>query len=287
MSKHTTTAPTISKALRLYTSKSGGIGKTTDTYVARFAALHGHRTIESIQPIDILSAASANAPATVRREINAFQGFVNFARSLISLPPLACAKPDDSEPQTTRFTPKERDALLSLCAREMPWFVPHLTFLFFTGARRSELCALHWRDVQLLPDGTAAFLTLRSRKGRNGRVITRRIPVHPALATAMKAIPFHPEKRVFLKDGQPISSPATINKTLAKLTAKLKIGHLSPHDARRTFASELLAHDVPDLVITDMLGHVDKRMLPVYALADDAVRKNAIGKISNPELDAR
>ena len=43
-----------------------------------------------------------------------------------------------------------------------------------------------------------------------------------------------------------------------------------------------VAENSYDLIITDMLGHVDKRMLSTYAIVGDALRRSAVEKISSP-----
>lgn len=285
------TSNTIADGLKMYLAKPGGVGVTTSKYVTAFADAHASRNIEEIMPIDItkfVSKGRKKSDSTLRREINAIQGFINFLRHGIMLSSITVRKPAEHDPQTTRFTEEERNHILTVCEEEEPWFVPHLTFLFYTGARRSELCRLRWKDVEWCEaNKEPRVVIMRSRKGARGRVIERRVPVHPALAPIIKAMRMlrrpRPEHHVFLScTGQPFNSPAGINKAFGRVAQAADLEHLTPHDARRTFGSDLLGREVSDVVITDMLGHVDKKMLKVYAVVDDSIRSNAVQKISSP-----
>ena len=286
--------------LASYLNRPGGIGTTTANYVTAFVKAHKDHTIEEIMPIDVINFVSkhksksakakskAKSDSTLRREINAIQGFLNYMREGVMLSPLTIRKPSEHDPKTTRFTEEERDRMLAVCEEEEPWFVPHLTFLFYTGARRSEVCRLKWRDIEW--DETTKdpiLVIIRSRKGARGRVIERRVPIHPVLRPTIKAMRMlrrpRPEHCVFLScTGQPINTPAGINKAFDRVADIAGLSHLTPHDARRTFGSDLLTKEVSDLVITDMLGHVDKRMLKVYAVVSDSIRASAVEKISSP-----
>lgn len=281
--------PTIGQGLSLYLNRPGGVGVTTETYVQRFVAKHRDMAIESVMPMDVTKFvwSPKKSASTIRREVNAIQGFLNFVREGIMLPPLRIRKPDEHAPKSTRFSQEQRDKMLAVCEVEEPWFVPHLTFLFYTGARRSELCKLKWADVQMSVTGEPINIVLRSRKGVKGKLKERVVPVHPALVPCLKALRMlrrpRPEHSVFLScTGQPINTPAGINKAFDRVAEAAGLGELTPHDARRTFASDLLENDVAELVITDMLGHIDRRMLKVYAVVSDDMRRKSVEKISSP-----
>ena len=265
--------------------RPGGLGKTTAAYIEKFASSNGHLAIIDVMPVDVISFASTpgKSPATIRREINSIQGFLNYMREGFDLQPMRVRKPADSDPKSSRFTTVQRERMLATAAAHYPWFVPHLAFLFYTGVRRSELCNLRWSDLEVDTMGNFVTIFVRSRKGSKGTVITRRVPVHPFLQPILHALKSRGTEHVFLSSiNKPITSPASINKVFAKVAEKAGIVDLTPHDTRRTFASELLENDVPDLLITDMLGHVDKKMLKVYAVVSDNIRRNAVEKIASP-----
>lgn len=286
---------TLMVGLSTYLNRPGGVGVTTANYVRSFAEAHKDKSVEEIMPIDVINFVTKKikgkkpkSDSTLRREINAIQGFLNFLREGLMLSALTIRKPAEHEPQTTRFTEEQRNHMLAVCEEEEPWFVPHLTFLFYTGARRSEVCRLRWCDIEWCEaNKEPKVVIMRSRKGARGRVIERRVPVHPVLGPIIKAMRMlrrpRPEHHVFLScTGQPINTPAGINKAFARVASVARLSHLTPHDARRTFGSDLLGREVSDVVITDMLGHVDKKMLKVYAVVDDGIRASAVQKISSP-----
>ena len=280
---------TLADFFPLYQARPGGVGVTTLKHVTAFVAKNPKKTLDQILPADVISFATKpnKCGSTIRREINAIQGFINFARELYSLPKITIRKPSESQPKSTRFTDSQRDKMLDTCARIEPWFVPHLTFLFFTGARRSELCRLVWQDVLLDDAGEPSTIIIRSRKGARRTVITRRIPVHPSLAPLLKAMRIlrrpTPEDRVFYsRSGVVLDTPSGINKAFDRVALAAGLSHLTPHDARRTFATALLEREVSDHLITDLLGHVDVRMLKTYAVVGDDIRRRAVEKIHSP-----
>ena len=280
--------PTIGEGLKLYLNRPGGVGVTTRKYVEAFAAKFKKTPVAQVMPMDVIRfVGTANKGlSTIRRETNAIQGFLNFLREGLMLSPLRIRKPDEADPKNTRFTEAERDHMLAVCQEEEPWFAPHLTALFYTGARRSEICRLLWRDITF-QGGEPVKIVFRSKKGKKAKERERHVPVHPVLVPYIKALRMlrkpKPDQHVFLTStGQPLHTPASINKAFDKVLAKAELEHLTPHDARRTFASGLLEKDVPELVITDMLGHIDKRMLKVYAVVDDDLRRRSVEKISSP-----
>jgi integrase len=55
-------------------------------------------------------------------------------------------------------------------------------------------------------------------------------------------------------DGRPID-PRTLNYRFAQALKQAGLPHIRIHDARHTYATWLLQHDVPLKVVSDQLGH--------------------------------
>jgi integrase len=282
--------PPLSDALPIYLGRTNPVGPTSEAYCTRFAERHPSVTVDKITPAMVLAhcQSRSKAPSTIRREIAAIQGFLNHMRLIADLQPLRIKKPASASPKSTKFSKAERDRLLAICLRDARWFYPHLLTYFLTGLRRSELIKLTWDDIIYDEADTPSIMLVRSRKGTSGRLIERRIPIHPKLAPLITQLESDqrpsPKDRVYRNSlGGPIGCSSLINKTLSPLLHKAGLSHLSTHDIRRTFASDLLAAEVSDHRISDLLGHIDLKMLKTYAVIEDNLRLDAVKRI--PTID--
>jgi integrase len=278
---------TVKDGAKLYYGRPKEVGATTASYVDAFVAKHADLCVVDVMPIDVTKFCQRPGlgGSTIRREINAIQGFLNFLRIGMNLQPLRIAKPQNNPPKDTKFNDDEKAKVMDACEDLHPWFVPHLNFLFATGARRSEMCMLTWGDILLDQDGQPDVVVLRSKKGARGTVIERHIPVNSTLKpilTAMRALrkPKDHHRVFFSRTGLPLDTPGLVNKVFADLVEAAGLPNLTPHDARRTFGTNLLDKDVPDIIITNLLGHVDKRMLATYAIVGADKRRQAVEKIA-------
>jgi integrase len=152
-----------------------------------------------------------------------------------------------------------------------------------TGARRGELLALRWRDVDL----TAAEITFArsvdvldgvvegTTKGGRSRVVPVDVDTVASLRAWRKQ---QAEKRLRLGaayddtglvftqvDGRPIH-PDTVRQLMPRLTASANVPAARLHDLRRLHATTLLLAGVPVHVVAARLGHSDPAItLRVYA----------------------
>jgi integrase len=278
--------PPIKGYFPAYLKRSGSLGATSERYATRFIASYGDQPVNWFTSHRIASMfdRSRAKPGTIRREITAIQALVNFAREAEDLPPLRVRKPPVAPPVSRFFSPKDKDTALKACEKVAPWFVPHMTFLFYTGARRSEMTRLRWSNVTLGPDGKPSMVEIVSHKGGRGRLHVRRIPLHPRLVEAMDDIlPMHGEFHDYVfrsKTGRPFSNPNIVNVVVKEILSTCGLGHMTPHDMRRTFATEMLNAGVSDHRIADLLGHMDLRMLRTYAVVEDDLRVKAVGALT-------
>ena len=153
-----------------------------------------------------------------------------------------------------------------------------LATLTFAGLRIGELCALRWRDVDLV----AGWLRVGESKTDAGR---RHVKLRGALARELRAVRARQadapaDGYVFATStgGQPSDDnirsrvlKAAVNRAnmnLAKTKlAPLPVG-LTPHSLRRTFASVLYALGEDPGVVMDEMGHTDPGLaLRVYRQA--------------------
>lgn len=139
-----------------------------------------------------------------------------------------------------------------------------LVFLVNTGARIGEAVALVWDDA------SGGQVTLRTRKG-SGAVRERRVPLNgtaEAVLDRTQAKPF------------PWVSSQAAAYGLCEAAKRAGVGDFQPHDLRRTFATRLLEEGVNPRVVADLLGHSGLGMVMRYMQAPDAVKVEAVARLS-------
>jgi integrase len=160
--------------------------------------------------------------------------------------------------------------------REAPFdkrHVPRRTIvatLVFAGLRIGELCALHWRDVDL-PNRR-----LHVRAGKTAAA-TRTIDLEPVLldelgAWAARCRNVEPDAFVFASKTQKYAIAATnvrarvVGAAVQRANENLRAAGLaelprvSPHGLRRTYVSVMLATGKDIKVTMDQVGHADSAM---------------------------
>lgn len=177
----------------------------------------------------------------------------------------------------------------------------HRLYFFFrlaayTGARRSELCALKWSDF----DGNAVLISksrvsdgknvIEQNRTKGGLNHQRRVPLDPETVREFQA---HKERqvleRLYLGDdvwkdsgyvftsesGEPIH-PDSVTRIYAKLQKKAGLRYNRLHDARHSHATELLRSGEPLHVVAHRLGHRDAMVTAtIYAHIDTEQAESA------------
>jgi integrase len=174
-----------------------------------------------------------------------------------------------------------------------PWFYPAVTFAAYTGARRGEVLAVKWSDL----DVDAGTVTIREslseprsglafKRPKNGKVRTITIGTelaailhtHKATQAEEQLLLGEAYKKgdlVFARpDGGPVT-PWNFGAAFKDLVGRAGVTPITLHDLRDTHASLLAKAGVPIEVISSRLGHscisitVD-RYLTVYQERDAA-----------------
>ena len=177
----------------------------------------------------------------------------------------------------------------------------HRLYFFFrlaayTGARRSELCALQWSDF----DGSAVLISksrvsdgknvIEQNRTKGGLNHQRRVPLD---AETVREFQAHKERqvleRLYLGDdvwkdsgyvftsesGEPIH-PDSVTRIYAKLQKKAGLRYNRLHDARHSHATELLRSGEPLHVVAHRLGHRDAMVTAtIYAHIDTEQAESA------------
>lgn len=145
-----------------------------------------------------------------------------------------------------------------------------LRLLLLTGARKSEIVAMSWEEVDC---GRTRLVLPPERSKAGGKLGERRILLNP---TAMKILvdrrPDDAAGLVFpaARGKGPITN---LQKTWATVRTKAKLGDVRIHDLRHSFASFAIADGASLPLIAKALGHSSTRVTERYAhLTDDPVQ---------------
>ena len=148
----------------------------------------------------------------------------------------------------------------------------YLTGLLVTGARRQELAALKWSDI----DFDLKKLTIAD-KSTTTLHRTREIPLAPWLESVIKSMP-KINDYVFAAPRSKLGYVQDVRKSLAPVLEHAKIKHLTPHGLRRTFSLVGEAARCPSGAIEQIMGHSVTSMKEHYkprridALREELVR---------------
>ena len=155
-----------------------------------------------------------------------------------------------------------REAKLSDIARAFAVASPRdramLVFMLDTGARRAEVAALRWVDVDL--DSRRAVLTGKGDKQRMVAISDRTADLLRAIRPAVISADDH----VFVGQRGPLT-PNGVSMVLRRLKEKAGIvGPLNPHSLRHAFGTHFVANGGDLESLRQILGHEDISTTRVY-----------------------
>jgi integrase len=252
------------------------------------------------------------APATVRRTHNVLhRALVQAVRwGWVSLNPAAAASPPPLPSRDIRPpSPEQLRLLFARAGEENPAFAVFLQLAAATGARRGELVALRWTDVDLASG--VVTIARGAVKGKDGLVVkdtkthgTRRIALDRATVALLAAHRQAAESvaracetllpddaYVFSDDPDGRSSwrPWLVTQAFARLAARSGMREVRLHDLRHFVATRLLSSGVDVRTVAGRLGHKNPNVtLSVYAhFLPEADREAAelLGRILTPAED--
>lgn len=184
-------------------------------------------------------------------------------------------------------TAEEVRALVRAADERNPTLSALIMLAALTGARRGELCALQWTDVDLtlgtvrisrsildLPDRVEEKAT-KSHQERTlalGEAGTSLLLLHRQVVLARAAIGEHevaPDGFVFSErlDGSCPYRPDRVTGFFSRVRNDLKLGHIHLHSCRHFMATQLASRgDVSARTLAGRLGHADASVsLKVYS----------------------
>lgn len=142
-----------------------------------------------------------------------------------------------------------------------------------TGMRFCELAALRWQDVDLVRGSITVCRSMvdgRVAPPKNGRI--RHLPLTSDLTLALSELQ-HVGEIVFHRGDGRMFDYNRAWKLIDHISREASIEHVSWHDLRHTFASELVERGASLLAVQRLLGHSDIQVMMRYShLGKDSLR---------------
>lgn len=165
----------------------------------------------------------------------------------------------------------------------------YVRLLIDTGARRGEICALQWKDVDFKENRItiSGNLCYTRAKGvyldtpKNGKI--RTVDVDPSVMALLQQ---HRREQlqnflgpyVFTQEDYPDPMhPQSPTRYLKKFSEKYEVPDLHPHKLRHSFASIAITNGADIASVSEKLGHSDKSVtLRMYTHADqESIKKTS------------
>src|SRR5262249_10355756 len=199
------------------------------------------------------SERKAGSGSTANKELMRLKHLLNraVAWGYLKDSPARLVKKVKEAPGRVRYlTSEEQQKLLAAAS---PTLQPYILAALQTGARRSELLALRWADVDMKA-GTVTF----SRTKNGDR---RTVPMTNTLRALLTSLPRSLDRQSLVL---PEWDPPALTVAFGRLVRNLGLADLRFHDLRHDAASTLTMAGVPQRTIMALLGHRDPRMTLRY-----------------------
>ncbi len=163
--------------------------------------------------------------------------------------------------------PREEKPLLELRRLKVRAMI---LFMYRTGVRVSELCALRRRDIDL-QDGTASIYRAKGGKSRTvhfdaetARVLTAYWQARGDTARGSGTLPAFSGRDRLGVPGNAIS-PRTVEHIVSELCNEIGIeSDVTPHSFRHGLATELVRRRVRESTVQTILGHASPQTTRIY-----------------------
>lgn len=171
----------------------------------------------------------------------------------------------------------ERERLFAACsASKYPRLHALALMAMLTGARKSELLSLKWRQLDL----DAGVATLGKTKNGDRRTLV----LLPQLVQALTPLRGDRDRFVFGSVPSRYQLPAAVDSAWRDAVARAKIPDFRFHDLRHCCASYLAQAGTPLNVIAEVLGHrkldMSRRYAHLTTQTKAAAMRNALGDIA-------
>ncbi len=218
------------------------------------------------------------SPATVRRIHAVLRRALQQGLKwgwLTTNPAALATLPKETAPEIVPPSPSDMARLLALAETEDPDLHCYLRLAASTGARRSQMCGLQWRDVDL--DGRSILFARGVVDGPNGVVLkgtkngrAYRVAIDESVTDLLRSHADRSQVRAnqagisiagrsfvfsFEPDGAKPWRPDGVTNRFGRLRRAAGLEHVRLHDLRHYVATTLLAAGVPISTVAGRLGH--------------------------------
>lgn len=164
-------------------------------------------------------------------------------------------KPDAGKPRDRVLNDYQRQSLIDACGHcRNPWVQPVVIFALETAARRGEILALKWSDVDL-GKATAKLMVTKTDEPRN-------IPLSPVCIALLERLPRSIHGFVF-----PITIEA-LKQAYKRSVVRARIEDFTFHDLRHDALTRLAKLGLSVLELRAISGHATANMLQRYVSID-------------------
>lgn len=179
----------------------------------------------------------------------------------------------ESRERTRFLSPEERQALLKACKEsENPYLLTFVVLQLSTGCRYNEIRHLKWTDVDL----NKGKITIRESK--NGDM--RSIPVLGYALELLRQLASNQSSLGYLFPSQGKSRPLDLRRAYRTAIRRADLKDYRGHDARHSYATEMLAQGLSLGEIGHLLGHKSVSMTRRYAHLVESRSIEAVSKMS-------
>ena len=208
-------------------------------------------------------------------------------------PNLKANKPKREKKERNYYDLEQAQKLITCLEKENIKYRALITLALDSGARRSEICALRWTDIDFKTNTIKITKSLKVVKGVVDEATTktdsskREIIISNTTMEilkeykewqdsiiAKKGKSWNNENRVFTsKDGNYIY-PTTCDHTIKKIVKKYNLAPISFHELRHTSASILIYKGINPKAVSERLGHASTDItMEIYSHVFDVTKK--------------
>lgn len=231
----------------------------------------GKRKARKITRQDVISLIDSivarGAPIQANRTFSCIRKMFNFAlvRGIIDATPCG-AIPSPSKEVIRERVLKENEIRafwLGLETAKMSDSLKlALKFQFVTAQRKGEILAAQWEEI----DFHDKTWTIPGEKSKNG--FLHRVPLCPMAIDILEKIKFLKKDSSWLfpslrSKNKPVI-PTSASHALHNNIEHFGIDPFTPHDLRRTAASQMTSMGIPRLVVSKILNHVESGVTAIY-----------------------
>ena len=205
------------------------------------------------------------APISANRTLALLKRFFGFAieRGVLEHSPCAHARAPAKENQRDRvLNPEEISAFVSALNQSNLSLAVNaaLRFLLVSGQRLGEVVSMEWEDIDL----ANRVWSLPAERSKNGR--GHRIPLSARAVLILRELQASGNSGgwVFANTKGHHVRADSITQALSRLTKQFDLDHFTPHDLRRTAATQISGMGVDRATLVRILNHTDHSTTAIY-----------------------